>query len=37
VIDFPQVLKQLKTSGFFIAESLERQLLQPHRTRLDAK
>ncbi len=33
LIDFPQVLKQLKTSGFFIAESLEQQLLQRHRAR----
>jgi predicted nucleic acid-binding protein len=32
--DFPGVLKQLKLSGFFIAESLEQQLLQRHRTRL---
>jgi predicted nucleic acid-binding protein len=31
--DFPQVLKQLKSSGFFIAEPLERQLLQRHRLR----
>ena len=33
VSDFPQVLIQLKTSGFFIAESLEQQLLQRHRLR----
>jgi predicted nucleic acid-binding protein len=33
VHDFPQVLKQLKTSGFFIAEALEQQLLQRHRAR----
>jgi predicted nucleic acid-binding protein len=33
VNDFPQVLKQLKTSGFFVAESLEQQLLQRHRAR----
>jgi predicted nucleic acid-binding protein len=31
--DFPEILKRLKASGFFIAESLERQLLQRHRTR----
>lgn len=31
--DFPEVLKQLKTSGFFIAESLEQHLLQRHRVR----
>ena len=31
--DFPQVLKQLKASGFFIADALERQLLQRHRAR----
>jgi predicted nucleic acid-binding protein len=34
LLDFPVVLKQLKSSGFFIAESLERQLLQRHRVRL---
>src|SRR6267154_797918 len=33
VIDFAQVLKQLKASGFFVAESLEQQLLQRHRAR----
>ena len=33
VSDFPQVLNQLKTSGFFIAQSLEQQLLQRHRVR----
>jgi predicted nucleic acid-binding protein len=32
--DFPVVLKQLKSGGFFIAESLERQLLRRHRERL---
>ncbi len=31
--DFPQILKQLKASGFYIAESLEQKLLQRHRTR----
>ncbi len=33
VSDFPQVLMQLKTSGFFISESLEQQLLQRHHLR----
>lgn len=33
--DFPLVLKQLKSSGFFI--SLEQQLLQPHRARRGPK
>jgi predicted nucleic acid-binding protein len=37
VSDFPQVLKQLKTAGFFIAETLEQQLLKRHRARRDAK
>jgi predicted nucleic acid-binding protein len=37
VSDFPYILKQLKTSGFFIAESLEQQLLQRHRARRGAK
>jgi predicted nucleic acid-binding protein len=37
VSDFPLVLKQLKSSGFFIAESLEQQLLQRHRARRGAK
>jgi predicted nucleic acid-binding protein len=35
--DFPQVLRQLKTSGFFVAEPLEQQLLQRHRARQGAK
>ncbi len=35
--DFPPVLKQLKSSGFFIAESLEQQLLQRHRARRGAQ
>jgi predicted nucleic acid-binding protein len=35
--DFPQVLRQLKASGFFVAESLEQQLLQRHRARRGAK
>jgi predicted nucleic acid-binding protein len=37
VSDFPHILKQLKTSGFYIAESLEQQLLQRHRSRQGAK
>jgi predicted nucleic acid-binding protein len=37
VTDFPQVLKQLKASGFFITEALEQQLLQRHRTRETTK
>jgi predicted nucleic acid-binding protein len=37
ISDFPKILKQLKTSGFYIAESLEQQLLQRHHTRQDAK
>jgi predicted nucleic acid-binding protein len=31
--DFPQVLKDLKASGFFIAGALEQELLQRHRSR----
>ena len=31
--DFARVLKELKTSGFFISESLEQQLLQRYRFR----
>lgn len=37
VDDFPQVLKRLKTSGFFIGEPLEQQLLRRHRMRRGAK
>lgn len=33
VSDFPRVLQQLKTSGFFITETLEQQLLERHGTR----
>jgi predicted nucleic acid-binding protein len=33
VRDFPSVLKQLKTNGFFITESLEQRLVQRHRAR----
>jgi predicted nucleic acid-binding protein len=35
--DFPDILKQLKSGGFFIAESLEQQLLQRHRARREVK
>jgi predicted nucleic acid-binding protein len=31
--DFPQILQRLKASGFFIADSLEQQLLQRHEAR----
>lgn len=31
--DFPQVLRRLKTSGFFISEPLEQQLLERHHKR----
>jgi predicted nucleic acid-binding protein len=34
---FPQLLEQLKASGFFFAESLHQQLLQRHRLRSAAK
>jgi predicted nucleic acid-binding protein len=37
VSDFPQVLKQLKASGFFFTDSLEQQLLQRHRARRSVK
>jgi len=37
VNDFSQVLNQLKASGFFVAESLEQQLLQRHRARQGTK
>jgi len=33
VANFPALLEQLKTSGFFFAESLHQQLLQRHRLR----
>ena len=33
VSDFPQVLQQLKASGFFITDVLEQQLLERHRAR----
>ena len=37
VSDFPQLLKQLNTSGFFIAAALELQLLRRHNARQKAK
>jgi predicted nucleic acid-binding protein len=37
VPNFLEALKQLKTSGFFIAESLEQQLLRRHRARRGVK
>src|ERR1700730_14205660 len=33
VRNFPQVLQQLKASGFFITEALKQQLVERHRTR----
>src|SRR5215831_17532563 len=33
VSDFPEVVKRLKASGFFIAGTLEQQLLDRHRSR----
>ncbi len=36
VNDFPQVLQELKASGFFIAQSLEQQLLLRHLARREA-
>jgi predicted nucleic acid-binding protein len=33
VSDFPEILQRLKVSGFFIADSLEQQLLQRHDAR----
>ena len=35
--DFPKILKQLKTSGFYVGESLEQRLLQRHRNRQETK
>ena len=37
VTDFPQVLNQLKASGFYITDALEQRLVQRHRTRHEAK
>ncbi len=37
VSNFPEVLLQLKASGFFITEGLEQQLLERHRTRRTGK
>jgi predicted nucleic acid-binding protein len=31
--DFPQILQQLKASGFFVTDALEHQLLRRHRAR----
>jgi predicted nucleic acid-binding protein len=33
VDDFPKTVRELKASGFFIAETLEKQLLQRHSIR----
>lgn len=33
VTDFPQVIRQLKASGFFVTGSLEQHLLERHRAR----
>lgn len=35
VSNFPQVLQRLKSSGFFITNALEQQLLDRHRARLE--
>ena len=35
--DFPVILQELKASGFFIAESLEQQLLRRHGARQTTK
>jgi predicted nucleic acid-binding protein len=37
ISDFPKILKQLKTSGFYVDESLEQRLLQRHRNRQETK
>ena len=37
VSDFPKLLKELKTCGFYIAAFLEHQLLQRHRNRHKSK
>jgi predicted nucleic acid-binding protein len=37
VRDFPRLLKELKTSGFYIADTLEKQMLLRHRNRQDVK
>jgi predicted nucleic acid-binding protein len=37
ISDFPGILRLLKASGFYIAESLEQQLVQRHRTRQGGK
>jgi predicted nucleic acid-binding protein len=35
--DFPETIQRLRASGFFISESLERQLLARHRSRHSAE
>lgn len=37
VANFPEVLKRLKSGGFFITEALEQQLLRRHRARRGTK
>ena len=37
VSDFPQILTKLRASGFFLSQTLERQLLLRHRVRLESK
>jgi predicted nucleic acid-binding protein len=37
IVNFPDVLTQLKASGFFITSTLEQQLLQRHRLRERSK
>ena len=37
VTDFPQILKNLRGSGFFIAEVLQQELLQRHSVRRGTK
>lgn len=37
IANFPEVLERLKSSGFFIAESLHKQLLERHQARGNAK
>ena len=35
--DFPQIITKLRASGFFLSESLERQLILRHRSRPASK
>ena len=37
VTDFPELLREIKASGFFIGNTLEQQLLQRHRLRQGSK